>query len=251
VTPAGLDYSTTYYWHARAVNPYGTEYANGSPTAFWTFTTAAPEQVCPAGEHVVSILFDGFENEPSGRWTLTSASANEDWELKQDHPFEGSNHYFGKDNSFVTDFSLEMAADVSFPVGTDAYLRFKHELALERSEGNPDILYDAGIVEYSTNGGLDWIPLDFNAPSENGGHNGVVSASYGNPLAGKDAWSGYSEEYFTSEQEISFLAGQDFRIRFRVGTDSSVPAVGWYIDNVQIYTCTPDGIALPVLSMDD
>ena len=71
------------------------------------------------------------------------------------------------------------------------------------------------------------------------------------PLAGMEAWSGYSEDYITSEQDISFLAGQNFRIRFRVGTDSSVYAVGWFVDNVQIYTCSPGGIALPVVLIDN
>src|SRR3989304_1343238 len=35
----GLSNNTTYYWHARAVNADGTTYSNGSPTAFWSFTT--------------------------------------------------------------------------------------------------------------------------------------------------------------------------------------------------------------------
>src|SRR5688500_3573101 len=35
---------TAYYWHVRATNPGGTTYADGSATAFWSFTTqvAAP-----------------------------------------------------------------------------------------------------------------------------------------------------------------------------------------------------------------
>ena len=34
-----LDNGTTYYWHVRALNAGGTTYANGSATAFWSFTT--------------------------------------------------------------------------------------------------------------------------------------------------------------------------------------------------------------------
>jgi hypothetical protein len=36
---SGLSRSTTYYWHVRATNSIGTTYANGSSTAFWSFTT--------------------------------------------------------------------------------------------------------------------------------------------------------------------------------------------------------------------
>ncbi len=36
---SGLVPNTTYYWHVRSLNSGGTTYANGSPTAFWSFTT--------------------------------------------------------------------------------------------------------------------------------------------------------------------------------------------------------------------
>jgi hypothetical protein len=40
VTVTGLNPGTTYYWQVRAKNNSGTTYANGSETAYWTFTTA-------------------------------------------------------------------------------------------------------------------------------------------------------------------------------------------------------------------
>jgi hypothetical protein len=42
ISLSGLSTSTTYYWHVRAVNGFGTTYANGSSTAFWSFTTGSP-----------------------------------------------------------------------------------------------------------------------------------------------------------------------------------------------------------------
>jgi len=36
---SGLSLNTTYYWQVRAVNAFGTTYANGAATAFWSFTT--------------------------------------------------------------------------------------------------------------------------------------------------------------------------------------------------------------------
>ena len=38
---SGLSQNTTYYWHVRATNSFGTTYSNGSATAFWSFTTGA------------------------------------------------------------------------------------------------------------------------------------------------------------------------------------------------------------------
>ena len=38
---SGLTPGVTYYWHVRALNAGGTTYADGSATAFWSFTTEA------------------------------------------------------------------------------------------------------------------------------------------------------------------------------------------------------------------
>ena len=35
-----LEPSTTYFWHVRAVNPYGTTYSDADSALFWSFTTA-------------------------------------------------------------------------------------------------------------------------------------------------------------------------------------------------------------------
>jgi thermitase len=40
-TFSGLEAGTTYYWHVRALKGSTITYANGSATAFWSFTTAA------------------------------------------------------------------------------------------------------------------------------------------------------------------------------------------------------------------
>ena len=37
-----LAYGTTYYWQVRAMNGFGTTYANGAPTAFWSFAIGSP-----------------------------------------------------------------------------------------------------------------------------------------------------------------------------------------------------------------
>ncbi len=37
---SGLSFNTPYYWQVRANNIYGTTYADGSSTAYWSFTTA-------------------------------------------------------------------------------------------------------------------------------------------------------------------------------------------------------------------
>ncbi len=38
----GLSTGTTYYWQVRAINNHGTTYADGTSTAYWSFTTGSP-----------------------------------------------------------------------------------------------------------------------------------------------------------------------------------------------------------------
>ncbi len=47
-TLSGLSIGTTYYWQVRATNVLDTVYANGSPTAFWSFTVGDFNKISPA-----------------------------------------------------------------------------------------------------------------------------------------------------------------------------------------------------------
>ena len=39
---SNLSAGTTYFWHVRTVDTFGTTYANGAETAYWAFTTGSP-----------------------------------------------------------------------------------------------------------------------------------------------------------------------------------------------------------------
>jgi hypothetical protein len=62
----GLAYSTTYYWHIRANNAYGTTYSNGG---YWSFTTQANN---PGGGN----YYQPFSTDVigSGEWSASNAS---------------------------------------------------------------------------------------------------------------------------------------------------------------------------------
>ncbi len=70
------------------------------------------------------------------------------------------------------------------------------------------------------------------------GYTGTIDSGFGNPLAGRAAFVNDSMGNYTSSRlDLSALAGQDVKVRFRIGTDESVSNPGWDIDNVRVYTC--------------
>jgi hypothetical protein len=72
---SGLGNGTTYYWHVRAINVYGTTYADGASTAFWSFTTSAN----PPGAFGKASPTDGATNQstsPTLSWGLSSGATS-------------------------------------------------------------------------------------------------------------------------------------------------------------------------------
>ena len=61
---------------------------------------------------------------------------------------------------------------------------------------------------------------------------------FGNPLAGRSAFVKSTFGYTGTRLNISSLAGQSVKFRFRIGNDDSVGSLGWVVDNVAIYKCT-------------
>ena len=75
-----------------------------------------------------------------------------------------------------------------------------------------------------------------------GGYNGGLNASFGNPLGGRSAWTGNSGGYITTLANLGpNVVGQTIKLRFRMGSDSSVGATGWRIDSVALTSsnCPP------------
>jgi hypothetical protein len=91
------------------------------------------------------------------------------------------------------------------------------------------------VLEYTTNNGSTW--NDAGPLITNNGYNGTISNSFGNPLGGRSAFVSESNGYISSRVNLSSLAGQNVRFRFRIGTDRSAADYGWFIDDVRVYTC--------------
>jgi bacillopeptidase F (M6 metalloprotease family) len=95
--------------------------------------------------------------------------------------------------------------------------------------------YDGGILEASTNGGSTWTQVG-SASLLTDPYTGPISTSFSNPLGGLQAWCG-TTEWVQSIVDVSAMAGQNVQFRFRLGSDTSVGADGWYLDDVKVQSC--------------
>jgi len=197
--------------------------------------------VCPGGyvpEDIYYQSFDGssldwdFEGLPLAPELPPSPNL---WGLSALNAASGAVSLFGSDNEVNSDSVARMRNYVTLPTGRTLYLRFNHDFQFE----GPD--HEGGVVEYSANFGA-WTDL---SPHFDGiDYNGPISSS--NPLSVADpihlsAFVGDSQGYGSSRYDITRFAGDKFYIRFRTATDSSSPfELGWFVDDVEIYSCVPE-----------
>lgn len=101
--------------------------------------------------------------------------------------------------------------------------------------------YDGGVIELSDDGGTLWVDVSAvpGVAISNGYNQSMAASPSQNPLAGRRAFGGQSPGYPTdwviSKIEIGkLLAGKPLKIRFRSGSDDTIGAAGWDIDEVAV-----------------
>ena len=205
----------------------------------------APEApVCPTGQTPGDLFSDDLEDPQSGNWALQGTG----WYYPQNsHPYgsrriayatSGETHFWGDSRGVSSDHSIAKATGVPIPSGESTYLRFDHAYGFEDDD---QAAYDGGVLEYSTDGGSSW--LDAGSLITDNGYNGTIGAGGGNPLGGREGFVRESNGYISSRVDLSPLAGQSVRFRFRIGEDSTGYDYGWFVDDVRVYTCDiPDAI---------
>ncbi|MBM2850713.1 MAG: putative thermolysin family peptidase, partial [Anaerolineales bacterium] len=194
--------------------------------------------VCPSGQSPTNLFFDSLES-GTGNWTFGVVTGTSRWRLDTTPPF-GPFAHSGAHSLYADDFPAStsdsyaaMNTSVALPAG--AYLHFAHAYGFE------DPNHDGGVLEYSTNGGGSW--TDAGSLFDTNGYDGTLSS--GNPLGSRSAFLADSHGYISSRLNLSSLAGQSVRFRWRMGIDSSVYDWGWWVDDVRIYTCAATATATP------
>nr|MBA3351944.1 hypothetical protein [Blastocatellia bacterium] len=125
--------------------------------------------------------------------------------------------------------------------GGPVRLSFRHIFITESLIG-----YDGGVLEISIAGGAFQDIVTAGGSFTSGGYiQAIQPDATGNPLIGRQAWTGVGTEYLTSTVILPVAAGgQSVRFKWRYGTDELFGGQGWWIDDVQVSEGTePQGIS--------
>lgn len=196
-------------------------------------------------------LQEGFESGSLGASAFrsevaTCTSGGCGWSVVNTDKHTGTYSAFAPDVANVSDQRLVLGDAISIPASAyEVTVTFWMSYTFEGSAQNH---YDGGVLEVSTNGGSTW--SDSQVQWLSGGYNGTVHTGNSNPLEGRQAWVGSTGGVFTQTRaSLVAFAGQNILIRFREGTDSSVGAAGWWIDDIKLSVSSPISCQTPAWSL--
>jgi len=166
---------------------------------------------------------------PAG-WVATEAAdvgGNSNlWETTSAFSSSSPNSAWTNDPNNISDEYLDSRV---FPITSPtAQLSFRNRYDLESS-------FDGMVLEISIGGGPFSDIITAGGSWVAGGYNSTISAAFGSPIGGRDAWSGNSGGFITTTVNLPAAAnGQNVVIRWRRATDSSVSQAGVWIDDVTV-----------------
>ncbi len=140
-------------------------------------------------------------------------------------------HYWnGADLGTVSDSALESPA---LEAGSgNVTVAFDHSYQFEFSN---DTFFDGGMIEVTTDNGANWRDVSELATVP---YDGLLGIDSGNPLGDRMAFGDRNPSFPATDRLVldfgNRLAGQTFKLRFRIGTDQSVGGEGWSIDELVV-----------------
>jgi Zn-dependent metalloprotease len=196
---------------------------------------------CPQGTGRVHVLFDSEKGRPRSKFdagtTWVRAPSSAVFPPAPANATSGHTSWFSVEPQDTTVSSLTMHP-VALPAGHPAYLWFQQWRLLESGTDvdGTQVNYDAGTVEVAditrslgprAAEGLPWV----NGPRD------VITDQFGNPSAGRVGFSRDSRGYLASRMSLKRYAGDQVSPQFTMNTDNDSTEVGWYLDDIRVYTC--------------
>ena len=240
--------SLSSLWLGASAQQAGKDLSGAGPN------TGAPPAVSPSGEvapgggvenspdDITQPLYEGFENGTLGQFlSIVAQCAPGGCGWKPDGvAHSGAFAAMAPDLGDITDQQLTLIGPIAIPANaSSAQLSFWHRYGLEST-------YDGGVLETSVDGGTTW--QDAGANIIIGGYNGTISTCCNNPLSGRAAWTGTPFYPNYGEVKVNLLpyAGQNLLLRFRLGSDNSFGAAGWWVDDIAVSVAAPIPCVTPI-----
>lgn len=210
---------------------------NGEVTFTVTFSTAQGIGANPTNITVpvnidsnvaVDEDFEGAHN-----FTTNLIGGTLDWSLVEDgNATSGTHAFFFPDIASANEAALE-TPQINVPTGEDLWLTFNHRFSFEPG-------WDGGVIEVSADG-QNWTDINnFVDP----GYTNTIDGQAGTSIANLPAYTG-NNGFYPDFERVSLnlgenFAGQTIQFRFKGVDDSFVGALGWWIDDVAVYSTVPE-----------
>ncbi len=204
------------------------------PAMFGVAVTAsgagAPPEGPPPAPSVANCFAQGFDNVtppalPFGWVAYNALGPPPEWVTSASTPDVGPNDAFVDTPAAASDRRLE-----SPPIPVTTYpgsvLTFRHMYEFAQNT-------DGGVLEISANGGA-FSDISGISGGTTGGYDGLI-ASAGNPLNGRQAWTGSSGGgYRTTSVILKYISGQTVVLRWRMGSSGTGGGGFWRIDSISV-----------------
>jgi len=182
-----------------------------------------------------TLLFDNVES-GNTLWSITGTGAvGANFAIVQDQSYSPTRSWFTPDPDDPNDRQLTLTSAITPTPGSS--MSFWHRVQTE-----PE--WDGVVLEYSLNNGTTWtdilaaqgaVPANANRFLE-GGYASALRAS-SNPIGGRLAWHGTANTAFSQVRvNLADFANVPMIFRFRAGSDGSVSAPGYWLDDIQVTT---------------
>ena len=167
---------------------------------------------------------------PLGWASTQTTGTGINWAVSNTSPNSPPHAVYGNEPPTVNATALVSPTfTVNSPAAT---LRFKTNYSLESATA---VGFDGMVLEIKIGAN---IPTDIVAAGGtflSGDYTHTISSEFGNPLAGRRAWSGNSGGYITCTVRLpAFANGQTVQLRWVIGTDDTVGGAGARIDDIQV-----------------
>jgi hypothetical protein len=169
---------------------------------------------------------------PAG-WTYSATGYQSNWVTQASVRDSPPNAAFSPD---VTNIGVnELVSPTILLPANPAQLTFRNNYDLEDDKQFLTNAFDGAVLEIRIGAGAFTDILAAGGSFSSGGYTDTIDTRYGNPLAGRRAWSGNSGGFITTTVNLpATAAGQAIQLRWRCGTDNSNGRTGWRIDTISV-----------------